>query len=67
MKLLVTMMVGLLETILLLELFCAGVKGNLKACMRWGVGTNNVDFAAFKQFNIPIENTPEYLDVKLLT
>ncbi|MDC1437625.1 hypothetical protein N8208_01900 [Planktomarina temperata] len=36
----------------------AGVKGNLKACMRWGVGTNNVDFAAFKEHNIPIENTP---------
>jgi D-3-phosphoglycerate dehydrogenase len=26
--------------------------------MRWGVGTNNVDFAAFEEFNIPIENTP---------
>lgn len=36
----------------------AGVKGRLKACMRWGVGTNNVDFDAFKEFNIPIENTP---------
>jgi D-3-phosphoglycerate dehydrogenase / 2-oxoglutarate reductase len=36
----------------------AGVKGNLKACMRWGVGTNNVDFAAFNEFKIPIENTP---------
>lgn len=36
----------------------AGVKGRLKACMRWGVGTNNVDFDAFKDFNIPIENTP---------
>ena len=36
----------------------AGVKGNLKACMRWGVGTNNVDFAAFEDFKIPIENTP---------
>ena len=36
----------------------SGVKGRLKACMRWGVGTNNVDFAAFKEFNIPIENTP---------
>jgi D-3-phosphoglycerate dehydrogenase len=36
----------------------AGVRGKLKACMRWGVGTNNVDFAAFKEFNIPIENTP---------
>lgn len=36
----------------------AGVKGRLKACMRWGVGTNNVDFEAFKEFNVPIENTP---------
>lgn len=36
----------------------AGVRGKLKACMRWGVGTNNVDFAAFEEFNIPIENTP---------
>lgn len=36
----------------------AGVSGRLKACMRWGVGTNNVDFKAFEDFNIPIENTP---------
>ena len=36
----------------------SGVKGKLKACMRWGVGTNNVDFAAFQEFKIPIENTP---------
>ena len=36
----------------------AGVKGKLKACMRWGVGTNNVDFQAFEDFDIPIENTP---------
>lgn len=36
----------------------AGAKGKLKACMRWGVGTNNVDFAAFEEFQIPIENTP---------
>ena len=36
----------------------AGLKGNLKACMRWGVGTNNVDFAAFEEFKVPIENTP---------
>ena len=26
--------------------------------MRWGVGTNNVDFQAFEDFDIPIENTP---------
>ena len=36
----------------------AGAKGKLKACMRWGVGTNNVDFDAFEEFKIPIENTP---------
>lgn len=36
----------------------AGVAGHLKACMRWGVGTDNVDFAAFKELGIPIENTP---------
>jgi len=36
----------------------AGVDGKLKACMRWGVGTNNVDFQAFKDHGIPIENTP---------
>ena len=36
----------------------AGIAGRLKACMRWGVGTNNVDFQAFKDLNIPIENTP---------
>lgn len=36
----------------------AGVAGRLKACMRWGVGTNNVDFTAFEELNIPIENTP---------
>ena len=36
----------------------AGVNGRLKACMRWGVGTNNVDFNAFKKHNVPIENTP---------
>ena len=36
----------------------AGVKGKLKACMRWGVGTNNVDFSAFIDHDIPIQNTP---------
>lgn len=36
----------------------AGKCGRLKACMRWGVGTDNVDFNAFQDLNIPIENTP---------
>ena len=30
-----------------------GAKGKLKACMRWGVGTDNVDFSAFKKYSIP--------------
>ena len=36
----------------------AGIKGKLKACMRWGVGTDNVDFDAFNEHQIPITNTP---------
>ena len=30
--------------------------------MRWGVGTNNVDFSAFADHNIPVDNTPVYLE-----
>ena len=37
----------------------AGTAGRLRACMRWGVGTDNVDFAAFEKYNVPIENTPK--------
>lgn len=35
-----------------------GKHGRLKACMRWGVGINNVDFEAFHDLSIPVENTP---------
>ncbi|MDC0969282.1 NAD(P)-dependent oxidoreductase [Alphaproteobacteria bacterium] len=35
-----------------------GHKGRLRACMRWGVGTNNVDFVACNDLGIKIENTP---------
>ena len=37
----------------------SGVNGRLKACMRWGVGTDNIDFAAFEKYQIPVENTPK--------
>lgn len=30
----------------------------LKGCMRWGVGTDNIDWEAFKKYKIPIKNTP---------
>lgn len=40
------------------EVVAAGVKGKLKAAVKWGVGIDNVDFAAFKDFGVPVENTP---------
>lgn len=40
------------------EVIAAGVKGRLKAAVKWGVGVDNVDFAAFKDFGVPVENTP---------
>ena len=41
------------------KVFNTGIKGNLKACVKWGVGTDNVDFDACKELNIPICNTPQ--------
>lgn len=35
-----------------------GKKGNLKSCVRWGVGCDNIDFNMFEEFGIPICNTP---------
>jgi len=40
------------------KVFEAGVRGNLKAAVKWGVGVDNVDFAAAKELGIPIKNTP---------
>ncbi len=40
------------------EVFAAGKTGNLKAAVKWGIGVDNVDFDACKEFNIPITNTP---------
>lgn len=36
----------------------AGVNGKLRAAVKWGVGVDNVDFDAFEDANIPVENTP---------
>jgi D-3-phosphoglycerate dehydrogenase len=38
--------------------FEAGKAGRLKAAVKWGVGVDNVDFAACKRLGIPITNTP---------
>lgn len=40
------------------KVFKAGVDGNLKAAVKWGVGIDNVDFQACEKLNIPITNTP---------
>ena len=36
----------------------AGKRGNLKAVVKWGVGTDNIDFQALKEFGIAFDNTP---------
>lgn len=38
--------------------FEAGTAGSLKAAVKWGVGTDNVDFDACQVLGLPITNTP---------
>lgn len=40
------------------KVFEAGNAGKLKAAVKWGIGVDNVDFAACKDLGIPITNTP---------
>lgn len=40
------------------RVFEAGKAGKLKAAVKWGVGVDNVDFAACKDIGLPIINTP---------
>jgi D-3-phosphoglycerate dehydrogenase / 2-oxoglutarate reductase len=40
------------------KVFKAGIEGNLKAAVKWGVGVDNVDFKAAEKLGIPISNTP---------
>ena len=40
------------------KIFELGKKGNLIAAVKWGVGTDNVNFDACKKLNIPITNIP---------
>jgi D-3-phosphoglycerate dehydrogenase len=40
------------------DVFAAGKAGQLKAAVKWGIGVDNVDFAACKDLGIPIINTP---------
>ena len=34
-----------------------GKEGKLRALVKWGIGVDNVDFGACKEFDIPISNT----------
>ena len=36
----------------------AGRKGRLRALVKWGVGVDNVDFAAAEDLGLPVSNTP---------
>ncbi len=38
--------------------FTAGKAGRLRAAVKWGIGTDNVDFAACRDLGIPVTNTP---------
>lgn len=40
------------------QVVLAGLSGQLKAAVKWGVGTDNVDFAACKLHELPISHTP---------
>jgi D-3-phosphoglycerate dehydrogenase len=40
------------------RVFAAGKAGQLKAAVKWGIGVDNVDFAACKDLGLPITNCP---------
>jgi len=40
------------------EVFTTGKAGRLRAAVKWGVGVDNVDFAACADLGIPVINTP---------
>jgi D-3-phosphoglycerate dehydrogenase len=41
------------------RVFEAGKAGRLKAAVKWGIGVDNVDFAACRDLGIPVINTPQ--------
>lgn len=40
------------------QVFEAGMRGSLRAAVKWGIGVDNVDFKACQALGIPIANTP---------
>ena len=41
------------------RVLAAGKAGRLRAAVKWGVGVDNVDFAACESLQLPIKNTPD--------
>ncbi len=41
------------------RVFKAGRDGRLKAAVKWGIGVDNVDFVAAREYGIAITNTPD--------
>jgi D-3-phosphoglycerate dehydrogenase len=39
--------------------FSTGKRGRLKAAVKWGIGTDNIDLRAAEELGIPITNTPQ--------
>lgn len=40
------------------RVLAAGRAGRLRAAVKWGIGVDNVDFAAARELGLPISNTP---------
>lgn len=40
------------------EVLGAGRSGRLRAVVKWGIGVDNVDFDACREFGLPVSNTP---------
>ena len=49
------------------EVFEAGKAGQLKVAVKWGIGVDNVDFAACDRLGIPLLIHLECLELRLLT
>jgi D-3-phosphoglycerate dehydrogenase / 2-oxoglutarate reductase len=49
------------------RVLAAGRAGKLRAAMRWGIGTDNVDFKAAAALGIPITNTPLMFGAEVAT
>lgn len=47
------------------KILLAGKSGLFKAAVKWGVGTDNINYKLFKRLNIPISNTPNVFGIEV--